>query len=102
LESIIRIRWAGHLARIGKKRDANRMQVGKPERKGSVGRPRRSWVHNIKRKDGNGMVWSGLIWLCRALVDTVMNLGVPQNAGKFLSSCTADGLSRRAQLRGVN
>jgi hypothetical protein len=34
----------------------------------------------------------------RALVDTVMNLRVPQNAGKFLSSCSICGFSRRDQL----
>jgi hypothetical protein len=34
----------------------------------------------------------------RALVSTVMNLRVPANAGKFLSSCTTRGFSRRAQL----
>jgi hypothetical protein len=33
-----------------------------------------------------------------ALVNTVMNLRIPQNAGKFLSSCTIGGFSRRAQL----
>jgi hypothetical protein len=35
----------------------------------------------------------------RAYVNTVMNLRVPQNAGKFLSSCTTGSFSRRAQLR---
>jgi hypothetical protein len=35
----------------------------------------------------------------RAFVNTVMNLRVAQNAGKFLSGCTVDGFSRRAQLR---
>jgi hypothetical protein len=34
----------------------------------------------------------------RALVNTVMNLRVPQNAGKFLSGCTIGGFSRRARL----
>jgi hypothetical protein len=34
----------------------------------------------------------------RALVSTVMKLRVPFNAGKFLSSCTIGGFSRRAQL----
>jgi hypothetical protein len=33
-----------------------------------------------------------------ALVSTAMNLRVPYNAGKFLSSCTIGGFSRRAQL----
>jgi hypothetical protein len=35
---------------------------------------------------------------CRALVNMVMNLQVPENAGKFLSGCTFGGFSRRAQL----
>jgi hypothetical protein len=35
----------------------------------------------------------------RAPVNTVMNLRVPQNAGKFLSSCTTGRFSRMAQLR---
>jgi hypothetical protein len=34
----------------------------------------------------------------RALVNEVRNLRVPQNAGKFLSSCTIGSFSRRAQL----
>jgi hypothetical protein len=34
----------------------------------------------------------------RALVNTVMNLWVPYNVGKFLSSCTIGGFSRRAQF----
>jgi hypothetical protein len=34
----------------------------------------------------------------KALVNTVMNLRVPYNAGKFLSSCTSGSFSRRAQL----
>jgi hypothetical protein len=35
----------------------------------------------------------------RALVNTVMNLRVPLNTGKFLSGCTIGGFSRKAQLR---
>jgi hypothetical protein len=34
----------------------------------------------------------------RARVNTVLNLRVPKDAGKFLSGCTIGGLSRRAQL----
>jgi hypothetical protein len=43
-----RMKLAGHIARIGKKRDAYTLLVGKPERKRQLGRPRRSWVDNIK------------------------------------------------------
>jgi hypothetical protein len=51
--------------------------------------------------------WDGMDWIdmaqdrdqWRALVNTVMNLRVPLNAVKFLSSCTIGSVSRRAQLR---
>jgi hypothetical protein len=38
-----RMRWAGHVARMGETRNAYRIMVGKP-----LGRPRRRWVDNIK------------------------------------------------------
>jgi hypothetical protein len=67
--------------------------VGKPEGKRPIGRPRRRWEYNIKmnlREIG----WGGMDWIdlaqdrdqWRALVNTVMNLRVLQNVGKFLSS----------------
>jgi hypothetical protein len=43
-----RMRWARHLARMGEKRNAYRILVGKPEGKRPLGRPRRRWVGNIK------------------------------------------------------
>jgi hypothetical protein len=43
-----RMRWAGHAARMGEKRNAYRILVGKPEGKRPLGRPRRRWVDNIK------------------------------------------------------
>jgi hypothetical protein len=43
-----RFRWAGHAARMGEKRNAYKILVGKPEGKRSLGRPRRRWVDNIK------------------------------------------------------
>jgi hypothetical protein len=54
LPSIIRIfkskrmRWAGHRARMGEKRNAYRLLVGKPAGKRPLGRPRRRWVDNIR------------------------------------------------------
>ena len=42
-----RIRWAGHVARMGEERGAYRVLVGKPEGKRPLGRPRRRWVDNI-------------------------------------------------------
>jgi hypothetical protein len=43
-----RMRWAGHVARMGKKRNVNRLLVGKAEGKRPLGRPRRRWIVNIK------------------------------------------------------
>jgi hypothetical protein len=43
-----RIRWAGHVARMGEKRNAYRILVVKPEEKRPTGKPRRRWVDNIK------------------------------------------------------
>jgi hypothetical protein len=59
-----RVRWAGHVARMGK-RNAYRLLVGKPEGKKSLGRPRRRWVNNIRMnlERWDGMMWTGLVWL---------------------------------------
>jgi hypothetical protein len=43
-----RMRWAGHVARMGEKRTAYRLLVGKPEGRRPLGRPRRRWVVNIR------------------------------------------------------
>jgi hypothetical protein len=43
-----RMRWAGHVAPMGEKRNAYKVLAGKPERKRPLGRPRRRWVDNIK------------------------------------------------------
>jgi hypothetical protein len=43
-----RMRWVGHVARMGEERGVHRVLVGKPERKRPLGRPRRRWEDNIK------------------------------------------------------
>jgi hypothetical protein len=43
-----RKRWAGHVARMGEKRNAYRILAPKPEGKRPLVRPRRRWVDNIK------------------------------------------------------
>ena len=79
-----RMRWAGHVARMGEERGGYRVLVGKPEGKRPLGRPRRRWVDNI-RTDLPGvecgyMEWIGLAqdrdrW--RTLLSAVMNLRLP-------------------------
>jgi hypothetical protein len=44
----IRMRWTGHVARMGEKINPYRILVGKPEGKRPLGRPRRGWADNIK------------------------------------------------------
>ena len=79
-----RMRWAGHVARMGEERGAYRVFVGKPGRKSPLGRPRRRWVDNITmdlQEMGCGYVdWIGLTQdrdRRRTLVRAVMNLRVP-------------------------
>jgi len=43
-----RIRWVGHVARMGERRCVCRVVVGKPEGKRPLGRLRRRWEENIK------------------------------------------------------
>jgi hypothetical protein len=43
-----RMRWAGHVARIGEKRNAYRLLVGKPEGGRPLRRPRPRWLDNIR------------------------------------------------------
>jgi hypothetical protein len=67
--------------------------VGKPEGKRPLGRPRRWWADNIKM-GLRGILWVRTNWIRlapdkdqrRTLVNTVMNLRIAQNVGKFLSS----------------
>jgi len=79
-----RIRWVGHVARMGKRRVVWRVLVGKPEGKIPLRRPRRRREDNIKvdleELEDGGMDWIELAqnrerW--RALVNAVMNLRVP-------------------------
>jgi hypothetical protein len=44
-----RMKWAGHVARMGEGRDVQRVLVGKPEGTRQLGRSRRRWEDNIKR-----------------------------------------------------
>jgi hypothetical protein len=43
-----RMKWAGHVVRMGEKRNTYRILVGKQGRKRPLGRPRLRWVDNIK------------------------------------------------------
>ena len=43
-----RMRWAGHVARMGEERGVCRVLVGKLEGRRPLGRPRRRWVDNIR------------------------------------------------------
>jgi hypothetical protein len=79
-----RMRWAGHVARMGEVRGVYRVLIGSPEGKKPLDRPGLRWNYNIKmvlREIGvDGTNWVRLAedrvrW--RALVNTVMNLRIP-------------------------
>jgi hypothetical protein len=59
-----RMRWAGHVARMGEGRNVYRVLVGKPEGKRPLGRPRRRWEDGLKMDLGEigWGVWSGFTW----------------------------------------
>jgi hypothetical protein len=72
-----KMRWAGHVTRMGEGRGAYGLLVGRPEGKRPLGRPRRRWEDNIKMDLGeigiDGANWSRLAQ-DRAFVNMVMNL----------------------------
>jgi len=81
---MLRLRWAGHVARMGEERGTYRVLLGKLGGRRPLGRPRHRWVDNIRldlQEEGCGyMDWIGLAqdrdrW--RTLVSAVMNLRVP-------------------------
>ncbi|KAJ4448380.1 hypothetical protein ANN_10396 [Periplaneta americana] len=87
----LRLRWAGHVARMGESRNAYRVLVGRPEGKRPLGRPRRRWEDNIKmdlREVGyDDREWINLAqdrdqW--RAYVRAAMNLRVPVSKSQLL------------------
>jgi len=79
-----RMRWAGHVARMGEGRGVYRVLVEKPEGSRPLGRPRSRWEDNITM-DFQEMGCGGVDWMklaqdrdrWRALVSAVMNLRVP-------------------------
>jgi hypothetical protein len=79
-----RLKWAGHVARMGEGRGVYRVVVGKPEYKRPLGRARRRWEDNTDlnlreiRIDGTNWIQLAqdrLQW--RAFMNTVMKLQVP-------------------------
>ena len=79
-----RMRWAGHVARIGEERGVHKVLVGKPVGRRPLGRPRRRWVDDIRMDlQQVGCVYMDWIGLAqnrdswRTLVSAVMNLRVP-------------------------
>jgi hypothetical protein len=79
-----RMRWGGHVTRMGVKRNVYRLLVGKPEGKRPLGRPRLRRVDNIKIDLGE-IGWGDMDWIgmtmdrnrWRALVNSVLNFRVP-------------------------
>jgi hypothetical protein len=79
-----RMKWAGHVTRMGEGRGAYRVLIGRPEGRRPLGRPRRRWEDNIKMDLGEiGIDGANWIRLAQdrvqwpASVNTVMNLRVP-------------------------
>jgi hypothetical protein len=75
-----RMKWAGHVARMGEERNVYRVLVGKPEGKRSLEDGLKMNLREIVWGEG---VWSAFTWLRigTIVVNTVMNLQVlaPRN-----------------------
>jgi hypothetical protein len=94
---------------LGEKRNMYKLLVGNPEGKKPLGRPRWRWIDSIKMDPLEiglgGVDWIGLAqdrYRWRALVNAVMNLQIPSNAGKLPSGCTTCGLLSGTQLHRVS
>jgi hypothetical protein len=85
-----RMKWAGHVARMGMKRTACRLLVRNTKWMKSLGRSRRRWVDNTKM-DHVEVRWGGVDWIglaqdmdtWKTLVNAVMNLMLQWNSGKL-------------------
>jgi hypothetical protein len=88
-----RMKWVGHAARMGKRKVAYSVLVGKPKGERPLGRTRRRWQENSKL-DLKEVRWGGLNWIdlaqdrdrWRALVHAVRNVRVARNEGNFLTN----------------
>jgi hypothetical protein len=103
-----RMRWAGHVARMGEKRNVYRLLVGKPEGKRPQGRPRRRWIDNINMdllEIGVSVVdWIGLAQ-DRYRYSSCKLGNEPSGSMKcweLPSGCTTCGLSSGTQLHRVS
>jgi hypothetical protein len=85
-----RMRWAGHIARMGEVIYAFKILVGKHEGKRPLETPRRRWEGNIRKDltEMGGRVWNGCVTQKRdqwqAAVNTAMNFRVPYEMGNFV------------------
>jgi hypothetical protein len=96
-------------ANKGEEGNVHRLLVRKTEGRRTLERQRHTWVDNIKM-DLVEIGFGELDLTCvaqdrysrRALVNTVMNLRGPSNAGTLSNGCTVSGLSSSTQLHGVS
>jgi hypothetical protein len=104
-----RMRWAGHVARMGERRGVDRVLVGKSEGNIPLGRTRCKLDNNIKMDllevELGGIDWIDLAqdrdrWW--ALVNTIMNLRVPYNVGNSLTRWEPVNFSRRTLIPGAS
>ena len=98
-----------HVACMGEKTGVCRVLVGKPEGRRPLGRPSCRWEDNMKM-DLQEVWCGGMDWInlaqdrdrCQAVVNVVMKLRVPSNAGNFLTSWEPVSFSKRTLLLGVS
>jgi hypothetical protein len=101
-----RMRWAGHVARMGEERNVYRVLMGKPEGKGLLGRPRRKWEDGI-RMYLRDIGWRSADWIqlahdrdrWPALVNTLMNLRFLAPRGSYVILYFSTNIIRQIKSR---
>jgi hypothetical protein len=104
-----RMRWAGHVARMGEKRNVYRLLVGKPEGKRQLGRPKHRWTDNIKMdllEIGLSVLdWIGLAqdrYSCESSCERGNEPSGSIKCWELPNGCTTCGFSSGTQLHRVS
>jgi hypothetical protein len=103
-----RMRWVGHVARMGEKRNAYKLLVRKPEGKRPLGRPKHRWwiILGWILERWDGVMWTGLVWPRQEQVGNSCEFGIEPSGSmkcwKTIECPKTGGLLSSAELHRVS
>ena len=104
-----RMRWTGHITRMGERKWTYKILTGRPEGRRPRGKQRRKWEDNIKMDlqelgwGGHGLDWSGSIWgQLTGFCKCGNKPSVYIKRWEFLTSWGPVSFTRRTLLNGVS